>query len=324
MLYRHISWRVMNQRKDHERTIRSISPTPPRRSRAFLRGMAMLKILERNIESVHDRLVLLAPGPTIPKSLENVTTDSRQHTSFLRRLQRLRGRIYLNDGALRREQLSHDGRHETPEDSKSWHLLVLDDNDHVSGCIWYLEHEKPSFEGLRIRHAALANDPAWGHKLRSAVDGDVARAGKEKIHYAEVGGWAVAENSRLTDCLLLILSTYGLSQLLGGAFVVATATLRHSSAAVLRTNGGIASQRRQLRNSIVFRSELRLRDGAASIRHEATHPRDSRRMVELLKDRLATLPVFAHCGSMNEFDELETLVPPVVASNQRPAWQRVA
>ena len=48
----------------------------------------------------------------------------------------------------------------------------------------------------------------------------------------------MAQDSRLTDCLLLVLSTYSLSQMLGGAFVVATATVRHASAAVLRRLGG--------------------------------------------------------------------------------------
>src|SRR6266446_663274 len=128
----------------------------------------MLKLLERNIASVGERLILLAPETTIPKSMENVTADSDRHGLLLRQVQRLRGRVYLNDGALRREQLTRDGRHETPEDSKSWHLLVMDDAYQVSGCIWYLEHPKPTFDGLRIRHAALARDPQWNDMLRSA------------------------------------------------------------------------------------------------------------------------------------------------------------
>src|SRR5205085_2211303 len=98
----------------------------------------MLKLLERNIASVSERVILLAPGTTIPTALENVSTDSDRHARLLRQVQRLRGRVYLNDGALRPEQLTRDGRHETPEDPKSWHLLAMDDDYQVSGCIWYL------------------------------------------------------------------------------------------------------------------------------------------------------------------------------------------
>jgi hypothetical protein len=241
---------------------------------------------------VSDRLLVLAPDTAIPKSLENVTADPQQHASFLRQIQRLRGRIYLNDGALRSEHLTRDGRHETSEDPKSWHLLVHDDDGHVSGCIWYLEHSKPAFDALRIRHAALARDAHWGEKLRSAVDDDVRRAQRERIHYAEVGGWAVAENSRLTDCLLLILSTYGLSQLLGGAFVVATATLRHSSAAVLRRMGGSRLKGEDFEIPSYFdpnyECEMEL------LRFDTRCPTSRFAwMVESIKQKFATLPVFA-------------------------------
>jgi hypothetical protein len=199
----------------------------------------MLRLLERNIASAGERLVILAPPDASVTGFSNVTADSFLHKERLSALQRLRGRIYLNDGALRQEQISPDGRHRTREDSKSWHLLVLDEQRRVSGCIWYLAHAcMPRFDQLRVRQTALARQPDWAHKLQAAVESDVATARHERVHYAEVGGWAVAKESRLTDCLLLVLSTYGLSQKLGGAFVVATATVRHASAAVLRRLGG--------------------------------------------------------------------------------------
>jgi hypothetical protein len=252
----------------------------------------MLKLLERNIESIGDRLVLLAPGTTIPDSLENITVDSGLHASYLRQLQRLRGRIYLNDGALRSEQLTRDGRHETPEDPDSWHLMVLDDDDQVSGCIWYLAHEKPSFDQLRIRHSAIAHDPAWSGKLRSAVENDFVRARQQEIHYAEVGGWAVAESSRLTDCLLLILTTFGLSQLLGGAFVAATATLRHSSAPVLRRMGGARFKGENFEVPSYFDPSYECEMELLQFDTRRPAPRFAW-MVDALKRQLTTLPVFA-------------------------------
>src|SRR5215218_9709385 len=155
----------------------------------------MLKLLERNIASIEQRLVLLAPpqAAILPDHLGNITTDAHSHRRLLRELQRLRGQIYLADGALTPEQLSSDGRHETPEDDKSWHLMVLDSERRVSGCIWYLEHEgTPSIDELRVRHSPLAHEPEWGDKLGAAVRSEVAGARREGVAYAEVGGWAVS------------------------------------------------------------------------------------------------------------------------------------
>ena len=59
-----------------------------------------------------------------------------------------------------------------------------------------------------------------------------------QIGFAEVGGWAVAEDHRWTlEPLRIILAAYALAELLGGCAGVATATFRHSSAMILRRIG---------------------------------------------------------------------------------------
>jgi hypothetical protein len=56
--------------------------------------------------------------------------------------------------------------------------------------------------------------------------------------FGEVGGWAVAEEQRRTfEPLRIIPAAFGLLRLLGGALGVATATLRHESAPILRRIG---------------------------------------------------------------------------------------
>lgn len=200
----------------------------------------MLKLLERNIESIDKRLVILAP-PKAPmsRSFGNLIVDGSRRAELLSELQRLRGKVYLNDGALHRGQLSADARHETPEDERSWHLVMTGDDGRISGCIWYLEHERQlALEQLRAGRCALARDQTWADRLRAAVSQETGRARQERIGYAEVGGWAVDSQARLADCLMLILGTYGLSQTIGGALVIATATARHSSARILRRMGG--------------------------------------------------------------------------------------
>ena len=158
-------------------------------------------------------------------------------TTWSRRCSSCAVACILEDGALKPDQLTADGRHRTVEDERSWHLLMLDHQHRVSACIWYLEHHAAtSIRELRVRSCPLADAPDG--RLRDAVHAELARARHEQIHYSEVGGWAVSKHSRCTsEGLILILATFGLSRILGGALGVATATARHSSATILRRLG---------------------------------------------------------------------------------------
>ena len=119
----------------------------------------MIKLLERNIASVERRLVLLAPPQaTLPDSFANVTFDSDLHTQLVREMQSVRGAIYLNEGNVTHHQLSDDGRHQTPEDERSWHLLWTDGSGHVSSCAWYLEHENTTSGTKPSRPTLPADD----------------------------------------------------------------------------------------------------------------------------------------------------------------------
>ena len=200
----------------------------------------MLRLLERNVATIEKRLVLVAPpNVSIPQAFSNVTNDRQRHRDLVEEMQRLRGSIYLSDGAVQPSQLTPDGLHRTPEDDRSWHLLMLNGQRKVSSCAWYLEHDDSArFEQLRVRHCALAKSD-WRDKLVNAVELELRRARQEGLRYAEVGGWAVAKQSRCTsEGLLLALAAYSLGRRMGGALGLTTATLRHSSATILRRIGG--------------------------------------------------------------------------------------
>jgi hypothetical protein len=158
---------------------------------------------------------------------------------MLAAMQRLRGMVYLRDGAIQADQLTSDGRHELAVDQHSWHILLVDSGSRVGGCLRYLEEEKTSrFEELWIRQSALARCPVWGSKFRRAVEMEMEQAWRKRIGFGEVGGWAVREDRRGTvDPLCMVLATCGLFRLLGGCAGLATATVRHGSAAILRRIG---------------------------------------------------------------------------------------
>ena len=201
----------------------------------------MLKLLERNIASIEQRLVLLAPPlATFPRAFANVIIDPARHTQMIREMQSVRGAVYLDAGNVRRDQLSADGRHQTPEDERSWHLLWTHDRDHVTSCAWYLQHENTTtIEQLRVRHCPLAGLDEWRDTLRGAVGSEIARARRDGLRYAEVGGWAVSKERRCTsEGLVLALAAYGLCRMLGGALGITTANVTHASSSILRRLGG--------------------------------------------------------------------------------------
>jgi hypothetical protein len=200
----------------------------------------MLKLLERTIHSLDDRLVLLAPKAPGVNGFHNIETNAHRHRQLVREMQALRGSIYLSDGAIARDQLSTEGLHETTEDQRSWHLLMLDKNRRVSGCAWYLEHDTSvRVEELRVRHTPLARTSGWREKLWAGVESEISRARRAGLRYAEVGGWAVSPESRCTsEGLVLALAGYSLGRIRGGCLGITTATVRHCSSSILRRLGG--------------------------------------------------------------------------------------
>jgi len=201
----------------------------------------MLKSLERQIASVNERVVLLAPSAaSVDDIFQNVDIDAGRHEQLVRDVQKLRGSIYLKDGAIQREQLTADGRHRTPEDERAWHMLLLDKQHQVNACAFYLEHDATiSLDELRVRQCPLAENDEWGPTLRKAIHTELARARRDRLRFVELGGWAVSENSRGTSGpLALALAVYGFSRRCGGALGMTTATFRHCSATILKRLGG--------------------------------------------------------------------------------------
>src|SRR5262245_46400031 len=84
--------------------------------------------------------VLLAPSEhAIPTGFESVDTDTGRYQALLADAQRLRGRIYLEDGAIDADQLI-GSRHQLDIDEGSWHLLIVDADSRVRGCARYREY----------------------------------------------------------------------------------------------------------------------------------------------------------------------------------------
>lgn len=260
----------------------------------------MLKLLERSIASVGERLVLLAPPQIeLPTHFRNVTFDVSRHDQLVREVQRLRGRVYLSEGNVRAEQLTADGLHATPEDARSWHLLMRDRFGQVTSCAWYLEHENTAaFQNLRVRNCPLTRSDEWRDSLRRAVEGELAKARRHNLRYAEVGGWAVLKERRCTsEGLVLALAAYGLCKILGGALGITTANVKHSSSAILRRLGGSYLRTRGVTIPAYF--DPRYNADIELLRFDSRRPASKYAgLIDLLRERLSEVPVFAEMPSL--------------------------
>ena len=257
-----------------------------------------MKLLERSIGVIDRRLVLLAPDGARPEGFANLAIDAHRRRELIREMQRLRGHIYFSQGSIQAHQLS-DGMHQTPEDEKSWHLLMLNKEGRVNACAWYLPHPNTtSIQDLRVRHCPLIEQEGWREKVQGAVESEIARARRDALRYAEVGGWAVSRESRCTsEGLLLALAAYSLSRLLGGALGITTATVEHCSSRILRRLGG--SYLEYEGKSIPAYHDPRYNCDIELLRFDSRRPNPRYAgLIELMKSKLADVSVVA--GSVQE------------------------
>jgi hypothetical protein len=183
----------------------------------------------------------LAPSEAlVPESFPAVDVNPERHDEILAQLQRLRGSVYLHDGAITPAQLTADGRHQLPIDNASWHVVSVQDDGRVLGCARYRAYDKHTQpEHLSAWRSALAGDRTWRGTLHMALESEISLARKRNVDYVEVGGWAIAEDLRFTmEALNIALSTYALAQSIGGCIGLTTATVRNCSSRILRKIGG--------------------------------------------------------------------------------------
>jgi hypothetical protein len=185
--------------------------------------------------------VLLAPsGAAVPDKFKNRREDTRSHADLLGDLQRLRGRVYLEDGAIKQQQLTSDGRHVMEIDAKSWHVMVVEPSGSISGCIRYTPYPAfVDFEALGVAKTPVARAESSRDWFYSAIAGHIKEARDTGITFAETGGWAITDELRCSSAALhLAVGSYALAEVLGSCISVATATCRHASASILRRIGG--------------------------------------------------------------------------------------
>src|SRR5262245_12289154 len=135
-------------------------------------------------------LALLAPSlASVPPIFREPEDNGEHHAKYLAKVQQLRGRIYLDDGAIEPWQLTPDARHCVAADQTSWHVVALDGKT-VTGCArLQLFSPAASFTDLGVAKSAQARCHIWGENLRRSVRAELDRAQTDCLGFVEAGGW---------------------------------------------------------------------------------------------------------------------------------------
>jgi predicted GNAT family N-acyltransferase len=236
-------------------------------------------------------VMLLAPDRVaVPGTFNAVNVDAHQHERLLHQMQRLRGRVYLEDGAISADDLTGDGRHVQAADDHSWHVLAVQPDGEVVACMRYRQYQQVEPEALGVWRSALARSATWSRRVRTAIESEIAAARKRRIGFAEFGGWAVARHARGSRGATTVLWTYAVGECLGSSIGVATATVRNCSAQILKRVGGRPLQ--DCGESLPAYFDPRYGCDMELLRFDTTAPaRKYRDQIDRLKSLAAQMPV---------------------------------
>jgi hypothetical protein len=142
----------------------------------------------------------LAPSDrAVPPRFGTVDSDPIRYQNFLADAQRLRGRIYLEDGAIEPEQLV-ESRHQL--EIGRGKLAPAGGPTDTAGCLVARGiANTPTPPGLPNSQWRARRWPAatiQGHRLRKSVEAELELARRLNLPYVELGGWALDQSIRGT------------------------------------------------------------------------------------------------------------------------------
>lgn len=153
-------------------------------------------------------------------------------------IQRLRGSVYVSDGALSPAALSPDGRHYSELDFAAYHLTLW--NGQLQGCLRVVFHpEDYSLEKFKVYEVLKRMPLEQSETYRMALKQFLCDWRKRGLPPGESGGWAISEAVRRNAAAIALpLSAWALSRIRQREVFLATATERHGSKDILHRLGG--------------------------------------------------------------------------------------
>ncbi|MEZ4698616.1 MAG: GNAT family N-acyltransferase, partial [Rhodothermales bacterium] len=193
------------------------------------------------------RLVVVPPSRTSDgRYVEASCPLDIEHRAVIDQVQRFRGRIYVDDGALPPDALDRFGRHYSDFDDSCHHLLVVDDQDAVEGCVrirFYRNAPQPEdlhlWKSVADAPQTFAADGSPATFRRDVISAHIDRAFDQRGSLIEIGGFAVDERIRRSGkAIVLAAGCWSITRALVPSLGVALVTSRHGFNRILKRLGG--------------------------------------------------------------------------------------
>ena len=194
-------------------------------------------------ETNKQTLCLLAPVGAPLAGFQNVIHDTDQYQNLLSETQRLRGQVYLDDGAISNDDLDSQQRYVVKDDSLSWHILLRNADCQVVGVSrmrLFPHKDGPApFDQLHAVSIIERAPESVRDSYRNILHQYVMDAYEKVPYFIECGGLALLPEARLSrGVVLLISSICAMSRFQGGGLGVAAATERNGFSSILRRSFG--------------------------------------------------------------------------------------
>lgn len=188
----------------------------------------------------------LFPSPDCDCVIGETFPSIAEHCDAISEVQRFRGRVYVADSAIPASALDEKGRHSQDFDFENYHLCLRDRERRIRGCFRLrLYDPTPEIRDLKLHELIERMPSALAVLCYGALASVFELSWQERVRIGEVGGWAVDEELRHHRAsTLLPFAAWSLYQIIGNAIVLASATTRHHSSAILKRIGGFALRHR--------------------------------------------------------------------------------
>jgi hypothetical protein len=184
----------------------------------------------------------LFPNPDCNCVIGETFPSIAEHCDAISEVQRFRGRVYFADSAIPASALDEKGRHSQDFDFENYHLCLRKLDGRIVACLRMRLHERAAeVRDLWLHDLITRMHPELTESCYAALNSLFELSKRDNVRIGEVGGWAVdAEFRNQRVSTLLPIAGWSLYQLIGDALVVASATTRHHSSAILKRIGGFA------------------------------------------------------------------------------------
>lgn len=194
----------------------------------------------RDLYSDDFRLCILPPKDHCAACGRKCIYNSEDYDARLARIRRLRGKVFLADGAVTQEHLDESGSYHTSLDHRAWHIYLAGNDGEVPACCTLMLHRNVvEVQELRISELLCHIQDDRRGLYESAIQSLIREAARLNVGFGEAAAWAIDQKFR-NHCasMMMIIASWPLYQTLGNAIIIGAPTSRHHTSSIEKRMGG--------------------------------------------------------------------------------------